>query len=712
MIVYNNKEVIPKYNGNDLLKILKNGIILWEDVGDIPTASSYIQDGLIFHLDGIERGDDETAWTDLIKGKKFTLYNCTLNDNNVEFNGTSSYGKASGALTSDSTGTIEAVFTADNFVTNTSDFDLDVFYSGNSSGPNLALVKSSGKEAIASTLSNQYKNPIDKVKMVNASLTYPYPGVINGIFTPKYSVKSLSRSSASYMYLGHYTNKYLQGKIYSIRRYNRPLTTEERLHNQLLDIQRFKLPNNFETVKLTLASNDGGSVAGAKFMIGGSLCEYSGNTMTFKIPADTYYQLNFSCIPNYRAPEGTEIFKAVAGNTRNITLVYTYNGFEDYFVTTGNYVATGYITEERDGVTYYKHTSPGSSLIIDESVTSVEHWSNTNRPSHLTIRGPKDVAPFINDYMNSVNNTITFNNFYNPNLLFPKLVDYAVKQVISLETGYNVPQLGNLNQYITLSVNKNFNWKVQSGTWTSSSNTSAVDGLEWKCSSPGNGGSTVMRCTFKGVTSITFYCYSGGEYSRDYLTVGNLDAPCTRTSYRKKFDETSGSISFTCDEGEHYVEFCYSKDGSYSASTDYARVYVDDYVGNFYIDCKDIVVGPQYSNITIPNSNTEHNIYTKYNNYPTSYLTIASGYNSKKFNFVNLTHNSCVLQYRLDYIPYDATATEEEKESWRKTLVVNSLDRTGLTTGASFKMYDSANINYILTEDEIAQITAKGYTIA
>jgi hypothetical protein len=710
MIQYNGKEVIPKYNGNSFVKILKSGIILWEGIEDIPPASAYIQDGLVFHLDGIERG--ESGWTDLIGGKKFTLYNCTLNDDNVEFNGTSSYGKASGALNSDSSGTIEAVFTADNFVTTTDSFDLDVFYSGNSSGPNLQLVKYSGKEAIASSLSNQYKNSTDKVKTVSASLKSPYPGIINGAYTPKYTIKSLSRSSTSYMYVGHYSNKYLQGKIYSIRRYNRPLTEEERIHNQLLDIQRFKLPNNFETVKLTLASNDGGSVAGAKFMIGGSLCEYSGNTMTFKIPAGTYYQLNFSCIPNYRAPEGTEIFKAVAGNTRNITLVYTYNGFEDYFVTTGNYVNKQYTTEERDGITYYKHASPGSPLVIDESVTSVEHWSNTDQPYHLTIRGPKDVAPFINDYMANANCTITFHNFYNPNLLFPKLASYDVKQVITLETGYNIPQLGNLNQYAALSVNKNFDWKVQSGTWTSSSNTSASDGLEWKCSSPGNSGSTVIRCTFSGVTSITFYCYSGGEYREDYLTVGSLDTPCTRTSYYKKFDETSGTVTYTCDEGEHYVEFCYSKDASYSASTDYAKVYVDDYVGDFYIDCKDIVIGANTYTITIPNSSAEHNIYTKYNNYPTSSLSVASGYNSKKFNFVNLTHNSCILQYQFNKIPYDSTATEEEKESWRKTLVVNSLDRTGLETGASFKVYDSTNINYILTDDEVAQITAKGYTIA
>lgn len=146
MIQYNGKEVIPKYNGNSFVKILKSGIILWEGIEDIPPASAYIQDGLVFHLDGIERG--ESGWTDLIGGKKFTLYNCTLNDDNVEFNGTSSYGKDTGYGTLANTkGAIEAVFTTDNFNT-TSDVEVDVFYTGYTDATQIHLIKSSGREAI------------------------------------------------------------------------------------------------------------------------------------------------------------------------------------------------------------------------------------------------------------------------------------------------------------------------------------------------------------------------------------------------------------------------------------------------------------------------------------------------------------------------------------------------------------------------------------
>ena len=32
MIRYNGKEAIPKYNGNSFVKILKNGVTLWEEV--------------------------------------------------------------------------------------------------------------------------------------------------------------------------------------------------------------------------------------------------------------------------------------------------------------------------------------------------------------------------------------------------------------------------------------------------------------------------------------------------------------------------------------------------------------------------------------------------------------------------------------------------------------------------------------------------------
>lgn len=123
-------------------------------------------------------------------------------------------------------------------------------------------------------------------------------------------------------------------------------------------------------------------------------------------------------------------------------------------------------------------------------------------------------------------------------------------------------------------------WVVQTGDWTESSNSSAYDGKQFTSVSPGSNGSTRLRCTFSGVTSITFNCIYYGENNYDYLTVGALDSTCTRDSYGTSLQGTSHTvrdITFSCDSGTHYVEFCYSKDGSVDTSPDCAVVYVKSY---------------------------------------------------------------------------------------------------------------------------------------
>lgn len=123
------------------------------------------------------------------------------------------------------------------------------------------------------------------------------------------------------------------------------------------------------------------------------------------------------------------------------------------------------------------------------------------------------------------------------------------------------------------------NWAVQSGTWTESSNSSAKDNKQWTCTSPGTSGSTVIRCTFSGLTSITFDCRSQGESGYDYLTVGSLDSSCTRSTYSSKLSSSTSytSKTYTCTNSQHYVEFCYSKDGSVDTSPDNADVYISNY---------------------------------------------------------------------------------------------------------------------------------------
>lgn len=118
-------------------------------------------------------------------------------------------------------------------------------------------------------------------------------------------------------------------------------------------------------------------------------------------------------------------------------------------------------------------------------------------------------------------------------------------------------------------------WSTQTGTWNSSSNSSAYDGLSYTSNMYNNSGSTVIRCTFSGITSITFYCTQDSELNFDYLTLGYLDSNCTRSSYQYSMKgKTYNTYTYTCDTGEHYIEFCYSKDGSVSNGSDSATVYV------------------------------------------------------------------------------------------------------------------------------------------
>lgn len=137
------------------------------------------------------------------------------------------------------------------------------------------------------------------------------------------------------------------------------------------------------------------------------------------------------------------------------------------------------------------------------------------------------------------------------------------------------------NASYTLADNIVITWASQSGgTWTSSSNSSAMDGKSWVSPTISHSESTVLRCTFNGITSITFNCKYQGESNYDYLTVGKIDTACTRSSCGTSLKGTSGTakdITFTCDGGEHYVEFCYSKDSSDTTSPDQATVYIKSY---------------------------------------------------------------------------------------------------------------------------------------
>ena len=100
------------FKGNtEILKIFKGINLEWEKVIPIPSADAYVQDGLVFQLDGIDKGNVEGAWVDRKAGRQFTLNNCIINSDNIQFNGTDSKAVYNQLLDFGTTTTVEVVFT-------------------------------------------------------------------------------------------------------------------------------------------------------------------------------------------------------------------------------------------------------------------------------------------------------------------------------------------------------------------------------------------------------------------------------------------------------------------------------------------------------------------------------------------------------------------------------------------------------------------------
>ena len=333
------------FKGNtEILKIFKGMNLEWEKVIPIPSADAYVQDGLVFQLDGIDKGNVEGAWVDRKAGRQFTLNNCIVNSDNIEFNGTDSKAVYNQLLDFGTTTTVEVVFTREK-----------VFGTIISSGDKIELM------ALRETTGYKYRyfsgNQV-------TGIPFPDPTTIHTLSIPTSGRPILDQIAQAKTYKYFFTesdtdtNTYVGGgpshsigKIYSIRIYNRNLTQAEMLKNQMIDIERFNIPG-YETVNLTIEGNDGTPMTGARFAFLGNQYVYDGNPVTLKVPKGTHYQIDFSCVPDYAACEFLGTYVAEENNVRNLKAIYTYDGWGDNFVSNINFDDS--IAEVRDGVTYYK----------------------------------------------------------------------------------------------------------------------------------------------------------------------------------------------------------------------------------------------------------------------------------------------------------------------------------------------------------------------
>lgn len=306
----------------EIIRIYKGTTLEWEKSVPIPDADAYIQDGLVFQLDGIDKGND--AWIDRKGQKEFVLHNVVTNSNNMEFNGTNSYAECSSTLGYDSaTHTLEVVWEG-NKVTGVP------FFGGPTSAELCLLPQGTPLRRLSfGTGMNFIVNQPDELKMISANAdNIIYNAGWIGTSAELEANASYNQTVAS---VGRYNfSNYFRGKIYAIRVYNRKLTTLEMLQNQLIDIQRFGLDSHFETINLTITGNT--DMTGCRFMLNRQEYEYTGKTMTFKVREGQAYQLTYDSFPEHTAPSNPEPVVAEGGKVRNITAEYVDNGWGNKLV--------------------------------------------------------------------------------------------------------------------------------------------------------------------------------------------------------------------------------------------------------------------------------------------------------------------------------------------------------------------------------------------
>lgn len=225
-----NKQIVDAKLGDKQVQslYLGNGLV-WEN------KYQYIQNGLIFQLDGINKGPNEGAWTDLVGGIVFTNHGATALDNCWQFNySQKDYMTSNVILPTTSNCTVEVAY----YSTRHSTF---IIISGDRYNSHLAVYLVSASEILF--MQNQKKATVTNTLSKNHVFSF---NNTNKLF----DLHSVGTSTATYYnntaatYIGRRNwggGNYFNGKIYAIRVYDRQLTEDEMLHNLQVDNIRFNL---------------------------------------------------------------------------------------------------------------------------------------------------------------------------------------------------------------------------------------------------------------------------------------------------------------------------------------------------------------------------------------------------------------------------------------------------------------------------------------
>lgn len=196
----------------------------------------YIQDGLFLWLDGIDKGQDNTAWVDKVNGYTFTNNGAVFNADHIYLNGSSFLVCStipSFPLTGE--GTIEVVYE------NEGGYGV-IIMPPSGTGGQVCFGIISGYGLMWSAGYNRPKYSDAPIKgSVSISLAR---AIGNGVALTRNGSSYLSNGGSRPAYIGkrdYGAGNLFTGKIYCIRIYNRQLTQNEVLNNLGIDNDRFNL---------------------------------------------------------------------------------------------------------------------------------------------------------------------------------------------------------------------------------------------------------------------------------------------------------------------------------------------------------------------------------------------------------------------------------------------------------------------------------------
>ena len=391
------------FKGNtEILKIFKGMNLEWEKVIPIPSADAYVQDGLVFQLDGIDKGNVEGAWVDRKAGRQFTLNNCIVNSDNIEFNGTDSeaidndnytlptvpenytievvlyYGGGSGILTQNSSSgygspMIVALYSTAYYLT---------------IGRNLYAVEAlpENKYICLQALAKGQEVQVNCNGDVLASRKGNDSIIDNNFFADgRPSIGCVWTSSSD-------RAGQLLGKVYSIRLYNRLLTEEERYNNMVVDYMRFRIPI-MDEFKMNLTNDLGEKITKAQFIINNTLFN---STESVYVPKSSHYFIQFNNIKNHTAPGAI-----LDPKSKNISATYHYTGFEGMI-----FEATVTDSDKAVSLPFY-NTINQVDWGDGTSSTSVYHTYSASGTYTIKLLGDFTNVKFDSSYASNVGKNVT-----------------------------------------------------------------------------------------------------------------------------------------------------------------------------------------------------------------------------------------------------------------------------------------------------------------